>query len=162
MVQSIWIQFDEKQLNNKIVKKIIKIVKNKYRVFGDPRDNALFLKFLDCNQINIISNKLRLNIDDKKFCDCGCYSTNFERFVWFIDLEFNFGKQADILDIYFRIGRNVWGSVGMYKERLNVLRYILEDLIKEFNNQGIKCKLDLSDCEQHYFKDYALDKPRRN
>jgi hypothetical protein len=123
----------------------------------DKQQNAIHFKFLDSCQILNILKKLNLVVDDKKRCECGCYSTDFERLMFFIDLELNFGKIDDsgiIKYSYFQLGRNVWGSIGMYDERLNTIRFILEDLKKVFDKENIKCKLDLSDCEIDYFKKY--------
>lgn len=160
MVQSIWLNFDKRQLNKDGVDGIKKIIKNKYKCYSyidEKQQNTMHFKFLDSCQISDTLKKIKLNVDDKKRCDCGCYSTDFERLMFFIDLELNFGKIDDsgiIKYSYFQLGRNVWGSVGMYKERLNTIRAMLEELKTDFDKSGINCELDLSDCEVEYFEGF--------
>lgn len=160
MVQSIWLNFDKRQLNENTVNTIKKIIKDKYKCYSyidDKQTNTMHFKFLDSCQISEILKKIKLSVEDNKRCDCGCYSTDFERLVFLIDLELNFGKIDDsgiIKYSYFQLGRTVWGSVGMYKERLNTIRAILEEIKKDMDKKGIKCKLDLSDCEVEYFEGY--------
>ena len=157
MVQSIWLQFDKKQNTKKVREQIIEVVKDKYKcaVFkSDKRENSVEFKFLDCNQIKTLINTIpNLEIADSKIGESNFYTTTFEKVVWFIDLEFNYGKFSDYSNIsLFQIGRNVWGSVGLYKERLNVLYYLLRDIQKELKKKGIKSRIDLSDCEKNYIR----------
>ena len=158
MVQSIWLEFDKRQMNKDTKIKVIEAIKNRFKcaVFKDETfQNTINFKFLDCNQIKEVIDKLNLKIDDKKANLDNHFTTDFERIIWFIDLEFNIGKIDKLINYtYFRLGRNVWGSIDYYKERLNILRFILETLKKDLHKVGVKCKLDLSDCEDHYFKDY--------
>jgi hypothetical protein len=160
MVQSIWLNIDKQtMIFNK--PEIIRIIKSCYKTcnYVDDIDgmlNKITFEFLDCNQHKKILEKIGLKINDSKFCDCGCYSTDFELVMKFISLELNYGKFNDQIDIeFYRIGRNVWGSVGMYTERLNLLRYILEDIQKELKKHNIPSEMDFSDCEDcfvDYFK----------
>lgn len=163
MVQSIWLEFDEKQMTKENIQKIIKIIKDNFKTYSyvdDKYSNTTKFSFLDCSQIRNIANSINLEIDDKKRCDCGCYSTVFERIVYFIDLEFNYGKcfnkilpEDEQPYTYFRLGRDVWGSIGLYYERLNILRFILEHIKNELDKQKIHSKLSLNDCD-NYFVDY--------
>jgi hypothetical protein len=136
---------------------IIRIIKSCYKMcsyIDDKMLNKMVFEFLDCNQHKKILKEIGLKIDDTKLCDCGCYSTNFELVMKFISLELDYGKFNEQIDIEnYRIGRNVWGSVGMYTERLNLLRYILEDIQKELKKHDIQSEMDFNDCED-YFVDY--------
>lgn len=162
MVQSIWLNFDLNQRNDETISKIIEIVKDNYKCYsyispdtykaGVHDLNVRCFIFLDTVQIKEVLNKIGLLVNDKKRCNCGCYSTDFETMMYFINLELTYGSISDVE--YFRLGRDVWGSVGLFKERLNVLRYILENLQKSFNKEGIKSDLCLDDCEEKHFKNY--------
>lgn len=159
MVQSIWLQFDNKELDNHVmIKWIKKIVKSKYKCYSfvDEKDKFTYrFKFIDCNQFISIIEKLNLKVDDHHQCDCGCLSTDLERLIYFIDLEFNYGKVFKELDyIYFRLGRNIYSSIDPFNERLMILRYMLEDIKTEFDKVGIVSKLDLSDCDERLFDNY--------
>lgn len=157
MVQSIWLKFKKEDMTPLIINEVIKTVKGNYKcyAFQDPKmENTTSFKFLDCCQIKTILEEIKMNIDDKKLCDCGCFSTEFERLCYFIDLEFTHGSfTKTIPDIeYYMLGRNVWGSIGMYAERLSVLFCILQNLQKKLKEKGINCRLDLSDCEKDLIK----------
>ncbi len=158
MVQSIWLSFDETQLNEATVKRIIDIIKDRYKTVAfdsEKMSNVTEFHFLDCHQIKDIQTKLKLKVDDSKRCDYGCFSTDFEKLMWYISLEFFHGKiHPGINQPSFSLGRIVTCSVGLHRERLNVLRYILMELSQEFISQGIICQLDLSDCELDYFTEY--------
>ena len=164
MVQSIWLEFDKKQMTKENIQTIIEIVKDNFKTYyyvDDKRSSTSKFAFLDCSQIKNIANSINIEIDDEKRCDCGCYSTTFERVAYFIDLEFNYGKilnkqlpEDEQPYTYFQLGRDVWGSIGLYYERLNILRFILECIKKELDKKGIKSRLSLSDCEKETFVDY--------
>jgi len=164
MVQSIWLEFDKKQITKENIQTIIETIKDNFKTYSyvdDKHSNTTKFAFLDCFQIRNIAKSINLEIDDKERCDCGCYSTTFERVVYFIDLEFNYGKcfnktlpEEDQPYTYFRLGRDVWGSIGLYYERLNILRFILEHIKKELDKKGIRSELSLSDCEKETFVDY--------
>jgi hypothetical protein len=145
--------------------KIIEIVKKNYKCVlkfnnqEDKKNNTLKFYFLDINQIEAIGIEIGLILDDIELCKCGCRNTEAEIVTNYIDLEFNAGTKIPISDyVYFRLGRNVWGTVGRYYQRLSILRYILEDLQKHFLNAGIKSKLDISDAEPQNFCDYFKKK----
>jgi len=165
MVQSIWLEFDKKQMTKENIQKITKIIKDNFKTYSyvdDKYSNTSKFAFLDCSQIKKIANSINLEIDDEKRCDCGCYSTTFERVAYFIDLEFNYGKilnkqlpEDEQPYTYFQLGRNVWGSIGLYYERLNILRFILETIKKELDKQKIHSTISLDDCDDcfvDYFK----------
>ena len=165
MVQSIWLEFDKKQMTKENIQKITKIIKDNFKTYSyvdDKHSNTSKFTFLDCSQIKNIANSINLEIDDEKRCDCGCYSTTFERVAYFIDLEFNYGKilnkqlpEDEQPYTYFQLGRNVWGSIGLYYERLNILRFILETIKKELDKQKIYSTISLDDCDDcfvDYFK----------
>lgn len=170
MVQSIWLEFDKKQMTKENIQKITKIIKDNFKTYSyvdDDHSNTLKFVFLDCSQIRSISKLINLEIDDEKRCDCGCYSTTFEMVAYFIDLEFNYGKvfnkilpDEDQPYTYFRLGRDVWGSIGLYYERLNILRFILEHIKKELDKQKIHSKLSLDDCDD-CFVDYFKEKKEK-
>jgi len=164
MVQSIWLYFDDAQMTKENIQIIIKTIKDNFKTYSyvdDKYSNTTKFVFLDCSQIRDIANSINLEIDDKKRCNCGCYSTTFEIVVHFIDLEFNYGKifnktlsENDQPYTHFTLGRNVWGSIGLYYERLNILRFILEYIKKELDKQKINSKLSLDDCDDDCFVDY--------
>ena len=161
MVQSIWLQFDKRQMTKKNIQIIIETVKDTYKTYSyvdDKYSNTHKFAFLDITDFKAISRILGIKLDDKKRCDCGCYSTTLERVMYFCDLEFTYGKKfANTLSykpVYFNIGRNVWGSLGLYYERLNILRFILEEIKTELDNKGIKSRLDLDDCNNDHFVKY--------
>lgn len=160
MVQSIWLEFDKKQLTKENIQIIKEIIKNNYKTYSyidDKYSNTSKFVFLDICEIKKIIKILNLEIDDEKRCDCGCYSTDLEMIMFFIDLEFDYGKgfnkiipAEDQPYTYFRLGRDVWGSIGYYFERLNILRYILEKIKSELDKKGIKSEIDLNDCDKDF------------
>ena len=151
MVGSIWLQFDHQHITNEKDLNLIKTtIKDKYKCyayFSTDYTHTMEFRLLSIRQIKNIIKKLNLNIDDNKRCTCGCLSTDFERVMHFTELEFNYGKIHKLLNkyIYFRLGRNITLSVKPYDERFKIIRYILEDLKKEYDKLGIKCELDISD-----------------
>lgn len=108
--------------------------------------------FLDYHQIKSIVKTLNMYIDDGVIrVDYGDISTDFEALMHFIDLNLGYG---DLLGTnYFRLGRDVWGSVAMFSERLNVLRFLLQILQKDFEDVGIHSELYLDDCDRDYFNE---------
>ena len=162
MVQSIWLQFDNEQQTPETVERIINIIKRRYKCYTYEDDSVrrgmkvpIGLKeykfvFLDYHQIKSIDKVLNMCIDDKVVrVDYGHLSTDFEALMYFIDLNLGYG---DLLGTnYFRLGRDVWGSVSMFYERLNVLRFILQMLQKDFEGAGIHSELSIEDCDGDYF-----------
>jgi hypothetical protein len=169
MVSGIWLEFDRSKISDlALIDKIKKIVKSKYKCYSyedveNGKQNTFVFKLIDCNQIKNILDKLGMKIDDEEPCDCGCMSTDFERMVFFLDLEFNYGKIVDFINYkYFWIGRNVTMSIEPSDERLVVLRYMLEDLKREFDREGIYSRLNLDDCNPDIFNGYFNDKGENN
>lgn len=165
MVQSIWLNFDRRQMTKKNIQTIIETVKDTYKTYSyidTNHSNTHKFVFLDYTDFKVISRILGIKLDDKKRCSCGCCSTTLEIVMYFCDLEFNYGKiflklvkdKSVIQPTYFNIGRNVWGDVGQYYERLNILRFILEEIKSNLDDKGIKSKLDIDDCEKETFVDY--------
>lgn len=159
MVQSIWLQFDEEQQTPETVQRIIGIIRRVYKCYTYEDYSMrrgmkvpISLKeykfvFLDYHQIKSIVETLNICVDDK--VSHGNLSTDFEALMHFVDLNLGYG---DLLGTnYFRLGRDVWGSVGMFSERLNVLRFILQTLEMEFEEGGIHSELSLVDCDGDYF-----------
>lgn len=165
MVQSIWLEFDKRQMTKKNIQTIIETVKDAYKTYSyidSDSSNTHKFVFLDITDFKAISRILGIELDDKKRCSCGCYSTTLEIVMFFCDLEFTYGKKFTNISsceqpVYFNIGRNVWGSIGLYYERLNTLRFILLEIKTELDKKGIKSKLDLCDCEKDTFVDYFKD-----
>jgi len=156
------LQFDKKQQTSETIERIIGIIKRRYKCYTYEDDSIrrsmkvqIDLKeykfaFLDYHQIKNIVETLNIHIDDKVTkVDEGNLSTDFEALMFFIDLNLGYG---DLLGTnYFRLGRDVCGSVGMFYERLNVLRFILQVLQKDFGEVGIHSELSLVDCDRDYF-----------
>lgn len=165
MVQSIWLEFEKKQRTEENKKIIIETIKKLYKTYSyvsnEPlRQDTMKFHFLDCNQIRFSEKVLGLiPLDDSKPCWCGCYSTDFEAACYFLDLEFRYGKPFKECPYdYYSLGRDVYLQIGMYHERLNILRLILVNIKNELDKHGIKSKLDLSDCSQETFTNYFGDK----
>lgn len=170
MVQSIWLQFHEKQLTHEIIPKIIDTVKSVIKCYSyedEKKMNAHIFRILDYQKIMTIIQKLGLKIDDTKKCDCGCYSTELEQLLWNLSpegspLEFDHGcilnpkdykgglgcLSKDIIQALTRfcIGKDLWGTGGHQYERALILREILTQISIKLKQLGIDSELDLSDC----------------
>ena len=158
MVQSIWLKFDELEHNHNkdsIIQTIKEIVKKSYKTYScyERSSTTLFkFYFIDCNQIKEISTKLGITLDDTTICPCGCMSTDLEILSHFIQLELKHGLITEVIPelVYFDLGQNLWGNVGMFHERLNIIRYILEDIQQQLKEHGIKSTIDLEDCDNDF------------
>ncbi len=164
MVQSIWLEFDEEEMNEEMIDEIVKTINENYKTFstvGIPKKSTFSnsdvhgFNFIDCQEIVEILKKVGLEVDDEKRCDCGCYNTDFEMLVGYISLEFMHGQMnGSVDDVYFRVGRDITMSVGMYGLRLNILRYILEDIQEELDKKGINSEMNFGDCDRDHFESY--------
>lgn len=162
MVQSIWLEFDEisdsvnKETAIQTIKEVMKKSYKTYSCYDRGSTTRFQFYFKDFREIKEIADRIGIEIDDTKMCSCGCMSTNLETLTHFIQLELMHGPLVDQMPdlVYFQLGQNVYGEVGMYYERLNIIRYILEDMQKQLREYGIKAELDLSDCEMDVFENY--------
>lgn len=157
MVQSIWLQFDKNQQNPETIETIISTVNKHYKTYSykntiNINKHNFKFKFLNCEQIRDICNKLNLEVDDTK--RCGCNNTDFEILTYFSDLTFYYGNLYDVN--YFCLGRDCYLTEDMYTERIYILRYILE-YIQSKLPKSIKTSMDFSDVEKGTFDNYKME-----
>lgn len=155
-MESIWlvIEKEDKEAWPTLMHSIMNIIKSKYKTYtylSYPKSlRYIKVRFIDCNQIREILDKLKIKLDDEEPCTCGCYSTDFERLVNHIELMIYPGE------LCYTIGRSISTEEGLVNERFNVVRYILLYLWKELEKIGIKSHVDYGDCRDIEWIDGAV------